>query len=109
MTETPTTRPGPADDPDVRWRVQSALNQVIRTAQDVITRYSDGHGRYEAPDPVPFGDVTGLITVGNSQVVRRLQDQLDEARTVLRGVRAEVDAYQRERFGDAYRPVDRDI
>jgi hypothetical protein len=100
MTGTPKTRPDPATDPHVRWRVQYALNQVIRAAEDVVTRYSDGKGWYEAPDPVPFGDVGGLITVGNLQVITRLQGQLDEARTVLRAVRAEVDAYQRERFGE---------
>lgn len=94
-------RPDPAWDPAVRWRVQFALSQLIRAAQDVVTRYSRD-GIYEAPDPVTYGDVIGLITVGDRQVVRRLQAQLDETRAVMAAVEQEINAYRRERLA-AYR------
>lgn len=100
--------PDPAYDPVVRRRVQRALNCVIFTAQDVVTRYSRD-GVYEAPDPVPFGDVTGLIEVGRNQVIRKLQDQLDEAREVMRAVYAELDDYKHQQYGDAYKPPPRDV
>lgn len=95
-------RPDPAWDPDVRWRVQFALNQLIRTADDVLTRYSDRRSWYIAPDPVPSGDVHGLITAGDRQVVQRLQAQIDATRAVMDAVEGEIDAYRRARL-DAYR------
>lgn len=98
----------PGWDPAVRVRVQQALNNVLFAAQDVVTRYSRD-GQYEAPDPVPFGDVTGLIEAGRNQVVSRLQTQLDAARAVMRDVYDEIDRSKRDRYGPGYKPLPRDI
>jgi phosphoglycolate phosphatase-like HAD superfamily hydrolase len=108
MSNETTDRPDPALDPAVRQRVQRAFNSVLAAAQDVLTRYSRD-GVYEAPDPVPFGDVTGLIEVGRNQVIRRLQDQLDDARRVMREVYDELDEHKRQRYGPGYRPLPRDL
>ena len=110
MTQEPEVRPNPAWDPAVRRRVQRSLNDLLATARDVLTRYSDRDGFYVAPDPVgDIGDVTGLIATGYNQVVRRLQDQLDETRRVMSEVHAEIDDYKRQQLGEAYRPLPRDF
>jgi hypothetical protein len=110
MTQEPQNRPNPAWDPTVRRRVQRSLDELLRTAQDLIIRYSDRDGYYVAPDPVgDIGDVTGLIATGYNQVVRRLQDQLDETRRVMREAYIEIDKYKRQQLGDAWQPVHHDI
>lgn len=103
MTGEPDGELWPAWDPQTRQKVQKALDDVLFTAQDVLTRYSRG-GKYEAPDPVPFGDVTGLIETGRNQVIRRLRDRLDEAEQVMRDVYAELDEDKRRRYGPGYKP-----
>jgi hypothetical protein len=105
MTD-PGTRPtNPAWDPAVRKRVQYALDQLLFTARDVLIRYSDRDGSYVAPDPVPDGDVSGIMNSGYHQVVRRLEDQIAATKATLNAVQDEVDAYKREQFGPGYQPV----
>jgi hypothetical protein len=110
VTQEPEARPNPAWDPAVRRRVQRSLNQLVETARDVASRYSDRDGFYAAPDPAgDIGDVTGLIAAGHNQIVQRLQEQLDETRRVMREVYAEIDDYKRQQLGDAWKPVRREI
>jgi hypothetical protein len=110
MIQEPETRPNPAWDPAIRRLVQRSLNDLLRTAQDVVTRYRDRDGFYFAPDPVgDVGDVNGLIASGYNQVIRRLQDQLDETRRVIREAYTELDDYQRQQLGDAWKPIRRNI
>jgi hypothetical protein len=110
VTEHPQAQRNPAWDPAVRRRVQRALDDVLWTARDVVTRYSDRDGCYAAPGPVAdMGDVTGLLATGTNQVIRRLQAQLDEARQIIREVYAELDGYQRQQLGDAWKPLPRDV
>ncbi|MEV5690707.1 hypothetical protein [Micromonospora globbae] len=100
----------PAWDPAVRANVQRALNNVLHTAQDILTRYSDEDGFYVPPSAVSDGgDVTGLIQAGYQQVISRMQKELDQARSVMRQALADVDQYRTERFGGNYRSPDRDI
>lgn len=109
MTEEPDEPPrDPAWDPAVRQRVQRSVDELVATARDVLARYTDHDGFYEAPDPVPFGDVTGLINASYEQVVRRLRDSVDATRDVMRDVLAEVDDYKRQQYGN-YDPVRRDL
>lgn len=98
----------PEYSPDARRRVQQALNGVLLTAKDVLTRHSRD-GLYQPPDPVPFGDVTGLIEAGNHQIILRLQSELDSARQVLRDVYAEIEQSKRDRHGPNYKPLPRDL
>lgn len=56
-------------------------------------------------DVAEFGDVNGLITVGQVQVVQRLQAELDEARRVFAEVQTEIDQYKRDVIGPNYRPI----
>lgn len=98
----------PSYDPIVRRRVQKALDEVIFAARDVVMRYSRD-GVYEAPDPVPFGDVTGLIEAGRNQVVDKLQERLDTARAIMLEVYLELDRHKSELYGPSYRAPTRDI
>jgi hypothetical protein len=100
----------PSRDPEVRRRVNAALNDVLFTAKDVLWRYTDADGMYVEPSGVADGgDVTGVINAGMVQVVNRLQAQLDEAREVMRTVYAEIDDYKRSYLGDGYNPAPRKI
>jgi hypothetical protein len=99
-------QPGPDWDPEVRVRVQRALNQVVRTAQDILTRYTDEHGAYQAPPEVhEAGSNVGLIVTGKLQVLDRLQAELDRARAQLRAEYDGIEAHKRERYGPNYRPL----
>ena len=110
MTDEPVERRNdPAWDADVRWKVQAAVNALMRTAREVSTRYSDPDGGYAAPDPVPDGDVTGLVHASYEQVIRPLREAIDETRGVLREVMEQVDAHKSQNYGDGYRPMRRNI
>jgi hypothetical protein len=105
MTDPEARTTNPAWDPAVRRRVQRALNELLFTAQDVLTRYGDKDGFYVSPDPVPDGDVTGIINSGYHQVVKRLEEQIAATKATLNAVQDEVDAYKRELIGPGYQPV----
>jgi len=98
--------PNPSWDPQVRWRVQYALDRVCFEARDILTRYTDkDHGTYIMPDDIAAdGDVTGLLAAGQYQIIDRLQRKLDEARAEMSAVRDEVDGWKRRRYGEAYQP-----
>lgn len=100
------TGPDPRTDPDVRWRAHKALTDVLRTAADVVERCSDRDGWFEIPDPISFGDVTGLITAGETRVLDRLEQVVADARATIAEVRSEVGAYQRGRYGQHWSPPD---
>lgn len=101
-----TTTPNPAWDPAVRWRVQHALDDVCRTAADVCRRHTNSTGGYEPPSEVAEGgDIHGLIGSANLQVLDRLEAVIASARREIDAARADVDAYQRARYGDAWQPV----
>ena len=101
------TTTNPAWDPDVRWRVQHALDVVCRTSHDVLTRHANNASRtYEPPsEVVEGGDVNGLIATAQLQVLDRLDAAIDAARQQIATVLAEIDAYQRARHGDAWQPA----
>lgn len=99
------TGSSPQWDPLVRWRVQQALNQVLYAASDILMRYADEHGQYLPPSEVAeTGDVTGLMAVGREQVIKRLQEKIDEANAVMAAVREEFDQHKRDQYGPGYQP-----
>lgn len=111
----------PRRSPEVRDAVTAAFDDVLTvaetidhpTARDVVRRNCDRDGRLEVPDPVSFGDVTGLLSYGETRVLDRLgavddeplRDALAEARRVVAEVRGAIDAYQRERYGEHWSPA----
>ena len=97
--------PNPATDPDVRRRVQVALDNVCRTAADLLRRHTDSYGAYEPPHEVTLGDVHGLIGSGRLHVLDRLDGAIRLARREVEQVNNEVDAWQRARLGPAWQPV----
>jgi len=105
----PTDRPDPAWDPALRQTVTSAVNDLLMVAADVLRRYTDHLGQYAPPDPVPDGDVSGLIEEARVQVVERLWVQAERTLAVMRDAYGQIDADRRARYGDSYRPVRRAI
>lgn len=98
------TGPDPRHDAAVRRAVHRALDDVVRAARDVAYRRADETGGYAVPDPVPFGDVTGLIAAGECEVLDRLQATIDAAKAVNAEVRAAVHAYQQATLGEGWQP-----
>lgn len=97
------TGPDPRSDPDVRWRVHKALSDVLRAAQDVVYRRSDADGWYAVPEPVDAGDVTGLMSAGEREVVAPLRAALDAYEAVQAATRWAIDDHQRRVHGDAWK------
>ena len=96
----------PVWDDAVRRRVQHALDEACRTAADVARRYTDDSGAYAAPSEVSDGgDVHGLIASGKLQVLERLEAVCASARVEIAKVLAEVDAFQRARYGAGWQPI----
>lgn len=83
------------------------------TARDVVYRNCDPAGELELPEPVVFGDVTGLLRFGELRVLDRLvpvddeplREAVTEARRVVAQIRAAIDAYKRDLYGEHWRPA----
>lgn len=90
----------PSWDPNVRAKVQSALNRLLFNARDVLTRYADEDFFYIPPSEVTdTGDVTGLINAARNQVIWRLQDELARATATLDAVASEIEQHKRRTVG----------
>lgn len=98
-------QPGPEWDPALRQTVTDSVNALLAAAADVVYRYTDRLGQYAPPDPVPDGDVSGLIETARNQVVERLRLEVEKTLVVMRRAYELIDEDRRGRYGHAYRPV----
>lgn len=98
------TGPDPRTDPDARFPVEQALTRLLRAARDVGHRHARPDGWVEVPDPVAYGDITGLLAFADARVVAQLEQALAQYRQVAEQTRARVDAYQRAVHGEHWQP-----
>lgn len=91
----------PRVDPDVRWRVERALTQLLRAARTVAARRTDGEGWVDLPEPI--GDITGVLAYADTHIVGELERALAVYGQVAGEVRTAVDVYQRQTHGEHWR------
>lgn len=101
-----TGEPARPSDAEVRDRVRRIFDHLLFAEIDVCRRRTDPDGLWAVPgDLADYGDGTGLMAIGEQQLIKPMREALDRADRELRALRDEVEADKRRRIGPGYRPA----
>ena len=92
---------GPEWQPQHRTAVERATNQLLQAMADLLMRRTGRDGLYAYPDPIQYGDVTGLMANVEHAILGPLRVRIMAVEEAMARVREAIDTDRLTRFGPA--------